>query len=132
MLMLDIGIQYAFLLQVVRHRVLRQKRRLEADFSADPFAFGVRRIRRMVAAAPTAILRAKVGALNLIELLDLFPGLVADCSRDVDFELQNRHKGSALRSDVGRISGRRIAEGQARHSFAHMCRSAGWESFVVI
>ena len=39
---LDIGVEHALLLQIVRHGVLRQKRRLQPDFGANPFALGVR------------------------------------------------------------------------------------------
>ena len=69
----------------MRHGILRQKRRLEADFGSNPFAFAVRCIRSVIALASTAILRAEVCALNLIELLDFSSGLIADRSRDVDF-----------------------------------------------
>ena len=75
----------------MRHGVLSQKRRLQADFGADPFAFGVGCVGGMIAAASAAELRAEVGGLDLIELLDLLPGFVAARARDVDFELQNGH-----------------------------------------
>jgi len=68
----------------MRHGVLRQKRRLEPDFSADPLALGVRSIRRMIAAAATAELWTEVRALNLIKLADLAPSGIADGSGDVD------------------------------------------------
>lgn len=35
----------------MRHGLLRQKRRLEADFGANPFAFRVRRVCRMITIA---------------------------------------------------------------------------------
>ena len=69
----------------MRHGVLRQKRRLEPDFGADPFALGVRSVSGMIAASAAAELRAEVGALNLIELVDLAPRLVADRAGDIDF-----------------------------------------------
>jgi len=39
-----------------------------------------------------AVLWAEVGGLNLVELLDLTPCLVANRAGDVDFELQKGHK----------------------------------------
>jgi hypothetical protein len=63
---------------------LGQEGRLELDFSSNPFALGVRNIRSVTAAAATTELGAKAGALNLIELLDLAPGLVAYGSGYVD------------------------------------------------
>jgi hypothetical protein len=80
-----IGVEDAFLFQVVGHGVLGEKRCLEADFSADPFAFGVGSVGWVVAASATAELRAEIGGLNLVELVDLFPGFVAYRAGDVDF-----------------------------------------------
>ena len=91
-----IGVENAFLLQVVGHGILGKKRRLEADFGADPFAFGVRGIRRVVAAASAAKLRTEVGGLDLVEVADLAPGRIANRARDVDFKLQNRHRRETL------------------------------------
>src|SRR5258708_30817643 len=76
----------------MRHGVLRQKRRVEPDFSADPFTFSVRGIRPVVAATAAAELRTEVRALNLIKLLNLAPGGVADCARNVNLKFQNGHK----------------------------------------
>ena len=70
----------------MRDRVLRQKRRLQADFGADPFAFRVRSVWRVVAASTAAELGAEVGALNLIKLLDFAPGGVADGARNIDLQ----------------------------------------------
>ena len=69
----------------MRHGVLGQEGSLKPDFGADPFAFRVRGVGRVVATASTAELGAEVGGLDLVELVDLFPGLVADCAGDVDF-----------------------------------------------
>ena len=69
----------------MRHRVLGQQRRLQADFGPDPFALAVRRFGRMIATASAAELRAEVSGLNLIELADFSPGFVGDRSGDVDF-----------------------------------------------
>ena len=46
----------------------------------------------MVATAAAAELRSEVGGLDLVELVNFAPGLIADRSGDVDFELQNRHE----------------------------------------
>ncbi len=73
----------------MRHSVLREKRCLEPDFSADPLPFGMRNIGRVIAASATAKLRSKIRALNLIILLDLAPRRVADCAGDIDFEFQD-------------------------------------------
>jgi hypothetical protein len=94
-LLLHIGIEHSFLFQIMRHRVLRQKWRLQADFGTDPFAFGVRRIRSVIATAAAAELRSKIGGLDLVELVDLTPGLVAYRAGNVDLEFQNRHRSSS-------------------------------------
>src|SRR5437879_1245757 len=49
----------------MRDGVLRQKRRLQPDFGADPFAFSVRRVERVIAASAAAELGTKIGALDL-------------------------------------------------------------------
>src|SRR5882672_5827294 len=82
-LVYDIGVEHALLLQIVRDGVLGQERGQEADFGADPFAFGVGRVGGVVAAATAAKLRTEVGALDLIELLDLSPGFVGYRPGDV-------------------------------------------------
>ena len=78
--------------EVMGHGVLGQKRRLQADFRSDPFAFGVRSVGRMVAASSASELRAEVRALDLIELANFTPSGIADGSRDVDLEFQERHE----------------------------------------
>ena len=83
--LLHVGVKHVLLFKIMRHGVLRQKRRLEPDFSADPFAFDMRSIGRMVASSSAPELRPEVRALNLIELIDLAPGSVADSARDIDF-----------------------------------------------
>ena len=45
----------------------------------------------MIAAPAAAKLRTEVGTLNLVERLNLTPGLIADSARDVDFQFQERH-----------------------------------------
>jgi hypothetical protein len=88
-LVLDVGVEDALLLQIMRHRILRQKRCLQADFSANPFSLAMGLIGRMLARATAAVLRAEVGALDLIKLPDLAPGFVADGSKDIDFKPKN-------------------------------------------
>src|ERR1017187_943391 len=80
----------------MRNRILGQKRRLELDFGSDPFAFGVRRIRSVIAASAAAKLRAEVGALDLVERLDLAPGFVTDSSGDVDFQSHDQHRAKTI------------------------------------
>ena len=80
-----ICVQNSFLLEVVRHGVLGEKRRLEADFGADPFAFGMGCVGRVVTAAATAELRAEIGRLDLVKWMDFFPGCVAHRAGDIDF-----------------------------------------------
>jgi hypothetical protein len=86
-----VRVEYAFLFQVVRHGVLGQERRLQPDLSANPLAFAVRSIGRMVTSAAATELRAEVRALNLIKLVDLAPGRVADGAGNVDLEFQEGH-----------------------------------------
>ena len=87
----DIGVEHALLLQIMRNGILGQKGRLEPDFGANPFGFGMGFIRRVIAASAAAELRAEVCTLNLIELLDLPPSFVADGSRNIDFQSHDRH-----------------------------------------
>ena len=86
--LLYVCVEHALLLQVVRHGVLRQKRRLQPDFGPDPFSLGMRCVGRMVTASAAAELRTEVCALNLIELLDLAPSGVADGAGYIDFQFQ--------------------------------------------
>jgi hypothetical protein len=67
-----IGIEYAFLLQIMRDGVLRQERSQELDFSADPFAFRMRGVGGVVAAATATELWAEVGTLNLVQRVNLY------------------------------------------------------------
>ena len=90
-----VGIEHAFLLQIMRNRILGQKWRQQPDFGADPFAFCVGSVRRVVAAASTAELWAKVGALKLFELLDLMPGFIAHGSGYVNFQFHDWHTRSS-------------------------------------
>ena len=56
-----VGVKDAFLLQVVRHGVLREKWCLQTDFGPNPFAFGVRCIGRVIAASAAAELGTEIG-----------------------------------------------------------------------
>ena len=79
------------MLEVMRHGVLRQKRRLEPDLGPDPLALGMGRVRGMITAAAAAKLRTEVGTLNLIVLLDLPPRGITDGSGNVNLEFQDGH-----------------------------------------
>src|SRR5271168_4788290 len=76
----------------MRHGVLGQKRRLQPDFGSNPLALGVRRIRGMIAAPAAPELWTEVGALNLVKLLDLAPGLIAHGAGNIDLQFQYRHE----------------------------------------
>jgi hypothetical protein len=82
--LLHIGVEHTLLLKVVGHGVLCQEWGLEADFGADPFAFGVRSVGGMIAASAAAELGTEIGALDLIERADLAPGGIADGAGDID------------------------------------------------
>lgn len=58
---------------------------MEADFGSDPFAFDVGRVGRVIAAAAAPELGAEVGGLDLVEVMEFSPGLVAYCAGNVDF-----------------------------------------------
>jgi hypothetical protein len=92
MSLLHIRVEHPFLLQIVRHGVLGQKRRLKPDFGADPLAFGMGSVGWVIAASTAAELGAEVRTLDLIELMDLAPRGVADRAGDIDFEFQDGHE----------------------------------------
>jgi len=52
----------------MRNCVLREKRRLQPDFSADPFAFSVRHVKRVITTSAAAELGTKIGALDFVKL----------------------------------------------------------------
>jgi len=81
----DIGVDDAVLLQIMRNGILGKKGSLQPDFSPNPFALGVRRVRSVIAAAAATKLWAEVRALDLIELLELAPSSMAYGSGHVDF-----------------------------------------------
>jgi len=119
-----IRIQHAILLQVVRNRVLRQQRRQHTNLSPDPFALRVRSIRRMIAASSAAKLRAEVGTLNLIELLDLAPGLIAHGTGDIDFQFNHRHKSKPFNAVVANHAERTNQQSKLNnHNLIFPCRS---------
>ena len=76
----------------MRYGILSEKRSLKMDLGSNPFALAVRRIQRVVMSATAAELRTKFSALDLIELLNLAPSLVADGSRHIDFQSYDGHK----------------------------------------
>jgi hypothetical protein len=92
----DIRVEHTLLLQIMRNRILRQKRRLQPDFSSNPLALTVRRIRRMIASPAAPELWAEVRALDLVELLDLAPSFVADGSGYVNFQTHDRHRSAIV------------------------------------
>jgi hypothetical protein len=103
--LLHIGVEHTLLLKVVGHGVLCQEWGLEADFGADPFAFGVRSVGGMIAAPAAAELGTEVGALDLIELLDFAPGFVAYRSGYVNFESHYRHNAKSSPQRARRNTG---------------------------
>jgi len=92
-----IRIQHALLLKIVRYRILRQKRRLQPGFRPDPLSLIMRHSRRMIAASATAELRTELSALDLVKLLNLAPGLVADRAGNVDLQSHHSHKETLLK-----------------------------------
>ena len=90
-MLLHVGIEHALLLQIVRRGVLRQKGCLQSDFGADPFAFRMGLVRRMVATPTTSELGTKVGVLDLIEVANLPPGFITGRARDIDFKPDDGH-----------------------------------------
>ena len=68
----------------------------------------MRRIGRVIATASTAELWAKVGALKLIELLDLMPGFIAQGSGYVNFQFHDWHtRSSAPLAAFSMVEGRK-------------------------
>jgi hypothetical protein len=64
---------------------LSQKWRLEPNLGADPFAFVVGCVERMIAPSATAELRTEIRTLDLIELFEFAPGFIAHRARNIDF-----------------------------------------------
>jgi hypothetical protein len=87
----DVRVQNAILFKVVRYRILCQKWRLQPDFSADPLALVVRCIGSVITSSTASELGSKIGALNLIELLDLAPGCVTYRTGNVDLQSHHCH-----------------------------------------
>jgi hypothetical protein len=65
----NVCVQHAFLLQIMRDRILGQKWGLHANFCAHPFTLPMGRVRWVIALISTAELGTKRGVLDLIELL---------------------------------------------------------------
>jgi len=80
-----VRVENSILLEIMRNGVLSEKRRLQSDFGADPFALRMRGIGGMVASAAAAELRSEASTLNLIELPNLAPRSIAGSAGNVDF-----------------------------------------------
>src|SRR5579862_1814776 len=87
----NVGVKNAFLFEVVRHRVLSQKRCLQTNLGAYPLASAVLCVRRMIASPTAPKLWSKFCALNLLELLDVVPGGISDCTGNVDLKSHHCH-----------------------------------------
>ncbi len=87
-----IGIQYTFLLEVMRHGILRQERRLDLNVGADPFALRMRCINRVVASPPAPRTPADRRTFNLVELPEVTPHFIADSAGNVDLQSYDRHE----------------------------------------
>ena len=87
-----ICIQYTFLLEVMRHGILRQERRLDLNLGADPFPLRMRRISRVVASPPTPQASADGRTFNLLELPEVAPHFIADSAGNVDLQFYDRHE----------------------------------------
>ena len=85
LLLHNVRVQHAFLLKIVRDRILRQQRRLHANFRAHPLTLSVGRVGRVIARTSRAELGTKRGILDLIELSEVAPRLVADGPSNIDF-----------------------------------------------
>jgi hypothetical protein len=98
-----VGVEHAVLLQIVGDGVLREERGLHCDFSADPLALGMRSIGNMFARPARSKLRPEPGPLDRVELLELFPGLVANSAGDVDAESDGGHGDILTTRGEGRL-----------------------------
>src|SRR6267143_6134658 len=85
-------IQHPFLLEVMRHGILCQERRLDLNLGADPFTLRMRCVSRVVASLPTAQASAERRTFNLLELPEVTPHFIADRARNVDLQFYNRHE----------------------------------------
>jgi hypothetical protein len=63
---------------------LCQQGRLQANLGADPLTFPMETVCRVVAGTARAEPATKLGALNLIELLEVPPGLIANGSSNIN------------------------------------------------
>lgn len=87
-----ISIQHPVLLQVVRDYVLRQKRRFQRNFGANPFTPGMRQFRGVFADSARTESRPESCALNLFELAEILPGFVSYGAGNIDFQFYDRHE----------------------------------------
>src|SRR5271155_4054737 len=72
--------------------VLGDQRSCELNLGANPLARQMRRLGGMLARAAAAELWPEARALDLVELLQTPPGIVARGARDVDLEQDGRHE----------------------------------------
>src|SRR5438445_11912072 len=82
LLRFHVSVEDTRLLQVMRHRVLRQQRGVQLNGSSAPLARGMRCVRRMLAFGSAKLL-TEVRTLYLIKVNDLSPGLVAYSATDI-------------------------------------------------
>src|SRR5467141_3217801 len=85
-------IQDTFLLEVMRHGILCQERRLDLNVGADPFTLRMRCVGRVVASLPTPQASAERSTFNLVELPEVTPNFIADSAGNVDLQFYNRHE----------------------------------------
>src|SRR5712671_2742355 len=87
-----IRIQHAFLLEVMRHSILRQERRLDLDVGADPFTLRMRCTSRVAASTPTPQASADRRTFHLVELPEVTPHFIADSAGNVNLQFYDRHE----------------------------------------
>src|SRR6266481_727427 len=87
-----ICIQYTFLLEVMRHGILREERSLDLNLGTDPFTLRMRCINRVVACPPAPRAPADRRTFNLIELPEVTPHFIANSAGNVDLQFYNRHE----------------------------------------
>src|SRR5207253_9985627 len=80
------------LLEVMRHGILCQERRLDLNLGADPFTLRMRCVSRVVASLPTPQASAERRTFNLVELPEVTPHFIADSAGNVDLQFYNRHE----------------------------------------
>jgi len=69
----------------MRYRVLGEERRLQANFRADPLSLSMRGGCSVIAQPARSKLRAKVGTLHFIVVIEIPECLVTHSAGDIDF-----------------------------------------------